>query len=185
MAGAHAEAAEAPPPTWDVYLALPDELRADYADGAVPVHALPTYGHQKLCLRLRDLLTAQLGDKAVVALGVGWLLPGAAGATVRVPDLMVMLEEPVTDIVTSAPPIVAEVLSANRSDDLVLKSPEYLAAGVEQYWILDPRDRVLDLFGRGPAGWERITKLTEADPETVVAVPELGTVTLALPPLLR
>ena len=184
MAGAHAEAAVEPPPSWDVYLALPDEMRADYADGVVPVHALPTYGHQKLCLRLRDLIADQLGDSAVVALGVGWLLPGAAGATVRVPDLMVMPEEPVTDIVTNAPPIVAEVLSANRSDDLVLKSPEYLAAGVEQYWILDPRDRVMDLFGRGTAGWERVARITDAEPEAVVAVPELGTLTLSLTALL-
>ncbi len=184
MAGAHAELVDAGP-AWDAFLSVPDDLRVDYADGKAFVHT-PSYAHQKTCLRLRDLLAGQLGDRAIVAVGVGWLLPGAAGATVRVPDLMVLLEEPVTDVVTSAPPIVVEVLSpSSRGDDLVLKSPEYLAAGVEQYWILDPRDRVLDVFARGPGGWERVGQLSDAAPEAVIAVPELGTVTVPLPPLLN
>ena len=66
------------------------------------------------------------------------------------PDLIVLADVPPGDVVTTEPLVVVEVLSSNRSDDLVRKSTEYLAAGAGQYWIVDPRDRVMDvLLARG------------------------------------
>ena len=42
---------------------------------------------------------------------------------------------------TGTPVLVIEVLSTNRSDDVVLKTGKYAAAGLPHYWIVDPRDR--------------------------------------------
>src|SRR5660398_207488 len=78
---------------------------------------------------------------------------------------MVLTEAPSGDVVTTAPTVVIEVLSTNRTDDLVRKSTEYLGAGVRQYWIVDPRDRVLDVFELAASGWERIAQLSDDAPK--------------------
>lgn len=180
MAGAHAEAV-VPPDGGTLYLTLPDGPAAEAPAPGLVDRSAPGYAHQKVTLCLRDELAAQLEGRGVVAVGVSWLMPAVEGPQVRVPDLMVLLEEPVADVVTSAPLVVVEVVApGRRADDLVLRSPEYLAAGVEQYWIVDPRDRVIDMFGRGAAGWERLAHLDDTVPEGSVDVPEVGPLSVAL-----
>ncbi len=164
---------------WDDFLQLPNDLRAEYVDGRVFMTPPPTYGHQKICMLLRDLLTSQLKPPATVAVGVGWLLPGAV-RRVRIPDVMVLDGEPADDVVKTVPHIVVEVLSTNRSDDLVRKSTEYLDAGAGQYWIVDPRDRAMDVFSRVPDGWEQLARLTEDRPHAVVTLPGSGDIELSL-----
>lgn len=61
--------------------------------------------------------------------------------------------------------IVAEVLSpSTRGQDLVTKSHEYAAAGIGQYWLLDPDGRTLDVFELVDGGWSPVLQLTEAAP---------------------
>lgn len=164
---------------WDEFVRLPDDVRAEYVDGRVFMTPPPTYGHQKICLLLRDVLRSQLQPPATVAVGVGWQLPGPV-RRVRIPDVMVLDGEPVDDVVQTVPQIVVEVLSTNRSDDLVRKSTEYHDAGAGQYWIVDPRDRALDVFSRVPDGWTQLARLTEESPDAVVVVPGSGLVELSL-----
>ncbi len=167
------------PMSFDDFFRLPDDVRAEYTDGRAFVSPPPTYAHQKICMLLRDVLTSQLRGTATVAVGVGWLIPGNI-RRVRIPDLMVLDAEPGDDVVTTVPLVVVEVLSTNRSSDIVLKSNEYLAAGAGQYWIVDPRDRAVDVFARGASGWDHLARLTEADPDTVVSIPGSGPVALSL-----
>ena len=165
------------PMSWAAFLELPDEIRAEYVDGQAFVSPPPSYEHQRVCMRLRDQLVAQ--TNAPVAVAVGWRLPGRE-PRLRIPDLMVLAHEPESDVVTGAPPVVVEVLSTNRSDDLVRKSTEYLEAGAQQYWIVDPRDRVVDVFHQVAAGWERIAQLTDDGPTGVIDVPGAGSITVDL-----
>ena len=60
------------PMTWREFLDLPDDLRAEYVDGKALVHPPPSYTHQTICLRLRDLLFGRLGTQAIIAFAVGW-----------------------------------------------------------------------------------------------------------------
>ena len=76
--------------------------------------------------------------------------------------------------------MVIEVLSTNRTDDLVRKSTEYLGAGVRQYWIVDPRDRVLDVFELAASGWERIAQLSDDAPTATATIPSYGAIELSL-----
>jgi Uma2 family endonuclease len=115
----------------------------------------------------------------VVAVGVGWQLPGDR-QRLRVPDLMVLADVPPGDVVTTAPLVVVEVLSTNRSDDLVRKSTEYLAAGVGQYWIVDPSDRVVDVFRHTASGWDLVARLSDDVSAATVPVPSYGAVQLSL-----
>ena len=170
------------PMTWREFLDLPDNLRAEYVDGKALVNPPPSYPHQTTCLRLRDLLVGRLGTQVIIALAVGWQVFQEA-RHLRIPDLMLLEAEPDGPVVTTPPPVVVEVLSTNRSEDLVRKSTEYLEAGVGQYWIVDPRDRVIDVYERGRAGWDHLAQLTDAEPETTFVTP-FGPVTLSLPEVL-
>jgi Uma2 family endonuclease len=164
--------------TLQEYLDLPEELHAEFVHGAIVVNPPPSYAHQRACLRLRDLLVADL-PQASVAVAVGWKLHPDRD-DVRIPDVSVLTREPTTDLLTEPPAVVVEVLSTNRSDDLVRKSTEYLEAGAGQYWIVDPRDRVLDAYRHTPTGWEVLARLTDVGPTGAVTVPDLGTVHLDL-----
>lgn len=165
------------------YLALPDDLHAEYVDGVALVTPPPSFTHQKICQRLVGLLEAALRGVEVVA-GAGWRLP-APGERVRIPDLMILDEAPEGPLVAKVPLVVVEVLSTNRSDDLVRKSTEYLNAGVGQYWIVDPRDAVIDVFANSARGWQPLARLTEDDPEAIVDVAGHGEVRLSLAQVLK
>lgn len=182
MAQAPAESGLGVPMAWRHFLELPDDLRAEYTDGKVLVNPPPSFAHQKACLSLRDLLVAQLGSRAVVAVAVGWRL-SAHTERLRIPDLMVLPAEPAGPMVTEPPPVVVEVLSSNRGEDLVRKSTEYLEAGVGQYWVVDPRDRVLDVYARSDSGWDHLAQLTDTDPAATIATP-FGPVALVLAEIL-
>lgn len=80
--------------------------------------------------------------------------------------------------------VVVEVLSGNRQEDLVRRSVEYLAAGAGQYWVVDPRDRRVDVYASADGVWGDLAAMTESRPDMTVPVPPFGQVTLSLTELL-
>lgn len=80
--------------------------------------------------------------------------------------------------------MAVEVSSTNRSNDLVRKAIEYRDAGAGQYWIVDTRDRVVDVFVRGGDGWDQAATIDEQTPAATVDVPPFGPVTLVLDAIL-
>ena len=171
------------PMSWDAFLALPGGARAEYSEGVAIVTPPPTFEHQEICQRLREALKSRLGSDTVVAVATGWVRPSISWT--RIPDLMVLTHAPAGgDVVTNPPAVVIEVLSSNRRDDLVAKSVEYHREGAEQYWIVDPRDRVIDVFSRAASAWRRIHRLSDNDP-TVIVSTRVGDVTLQLAEILR
>jgi len=164
------------------YLALADSLRAEYVNGEVLVAPPRSYAHQRVVQRVWDLLV-RIAPPALVAVAVGWQVT-TEPPHIRVPDVAVLGREPAGDLITEAPLVAIEVLSTNRSDDLVRKSAECRVAGVGQYWIIDPRDEVLDIFAGTPAGWEPLVHLTRDAPVGTVSIAEFGTVQLSLSELL-
>lgn len=164
------------------YLDLPDDLRANYVNGEVLMDPPPSYAHQRICQRLRDLLVATV-PRDLIAVAVGWQLSDDP-PHVRIPDVAVLASEPAGSLITEPPLVAVEVLSTNRTDDLVRKSTEYLRAGVGQYWIIDPRDEVLDVLAGTPAGWESLVRLTRGAPTGSVAIAGFGVVQLSLGDLL-
>lgn len=164
------------------YLDLPDDLRADYVNGEVQVNPPPSFAHQRICQRLRDLLVATV-PRDLVAVAVGWQLSDEP-PHVRIPDVAVLASEPAGTLITEPPLAAVEVLSTSRTDDLVRRATEYLRAGVGQYWIVDPRDEVLDVLAGTPAGWEPLVRLTRDAPTGSVTIAGFGVVQLSLGDLL-
>lgn len=169
--------------SWEQYWDLPHELRAEYVDGLVYVNPPATFNHQQICLRIRDAAVTAFGDRCVDAFAVGWQLP-TKRRILRIPDLMLLTAAPDGDVVTGSVPVAVEVVSTNRPSDLVLKATEYLEAGVGQYWIIDPRDREMDVFASSAEGWVEIARLADETPFVAFEVPPFGPIQLSLNDLL-
>ena len=71
----------------------------------------------------------------------------------------------VPDTQRDIPTIVIEFVSAQRRDvlrDYELKRDEYLAAGVQEYWVIDRFRRIMTVYRNGPTGPDtQIVKETE------------------------
>jgi hypothetical protein len=124
--------------------------------------ARPSWGHRRASATRRFVSGCVICPRPSSARQPSSVLGG--GYPASGPDcewqkpVMVLGRAPTCDVVTDVPTIVIEVLSTNRTDDLVRKSTEYLAAGARQYWIVDPQDRVFDVFQQSATGWERIAQ---------------------------
>jgi Uma2 family endonuclease len=169
--------------SWDQYRGLPADVRAEYSDGQVYMTPGPGITHQRICSRLDRILFSAFGPAAVVVPAGTWHLPGPEPIA-RIPDLLVLSDEPVGDVFTGAPALVVEVLSSDRARDLVVKRQEYLAGGAGQYWIVDPRERTVTVLGNRRGGWETLAALGDATPSAVVDVAPFGTLTLSLTDIL-
>lgn len=165
------------PMSWEDFWELPEELRAEYSDGRAFVNPPAVFRHQDICMRLYAAIQRDLPE-AVLANAVGWRLV-VEPPRLRIPDLMVLDATP-GDVVTDPPLVAIEVLSSNRNADLVRKATEYLDAGAGQYWIVDPRDEVIECFVNEDGGWRSLARLTRDHPTTSIVVPPLGDVTLDL-----
>jgi len=66
---------------------------------------------------------------------------GEDGRAEFIPDVIVVPASGEQARCTGTPVLAIEVLSTNRSDDLILQTGRYAAAGLPHYWIVDPRDR--------------------------------------------
>jgi len=147
-------------PAWDVallfprqghwteaeYLALDTNQLVELANGCLEVLPMPTPFHQRIVKFLFSLL-----DAFVTAHGLGevffapmpiHLMPGKY----REPDIMYLRPERLRDLhkQPEGADLVMEVVSEgteNRRRDLEIKPQEYAAAGIAEYWIVDPQEQ--------------------------------------------
>jgi Uma2 family endonuclease len=145
------------PWTLEDLLDLPDDgNRYEILDGSLLVSPPPQLTHVYSNQELTNLLTRQVPPHLYVT-------SANAGVTIRpgrtylVPELVVVPRSIFATEARTADPtdvlLVVEVLSpGNPRRDLITKRRAYAAAGIPQYWIVDPRKRtmaVLTLDGSG------------------------------------
>jgi Uma2 family endonuclease len=128
--------------TWEDYLGLGEDSRAEFIDGQLVMSPSPTFEHQEICFRLAAGLRRVVPAGHRVTQGWAW----KPSEDEFIPDVMVVPDTGEQARFTGTPVLVIEVLSTNRSDDLVLKTGKYAAAGLPHYWIVDPRDRTFSAF---------------------------------------
>jgi Uma2 family endonuclease len=148
--------------SYEEYLAWADEdVHAEWVNGEVIVHMPPKKRHQELATFLTSLL---LFFTRLFRLGTLLAAPfemrAIPGGPAREPDLLFIAQNHLgrlTEHRLSGPAdIVIEIVSDDSvARDRAEKFYEYQAAGIPEYWLLDPRPGcertdfyVLDEYGR-------------------------------------
>ncbi|WP_375430474.1 Uma2 family endonuclease [uncultured Friedmanniella sp.] len=149
--------------SWEDYLALGEDVRAEYIDGSIVMSPFPSRKHQTACRRLANLMEADLPEGYDVVIEWGW----KPGDDEFGPDVMVF---PTTDEevrFTGTPLLCVEVLSTNRAADLVVKAAKYAAAGVDHYWVVDTADETLTAFVREGDAYRLALVIENSAPQRV------------------
>lgn len=127
------------PLTVDDLDAIPDDgHRYELIDGTLLVTPSPVTVHQLAVIRVAMMLTAAAGPSfLVLPAPFDWVVDEV---TKFQPDVVVAQRSDVGEArLERTPLLLVEVLSrSTRLADLTLKRSAYEAAGVSEYWIVDP-----------------------------------------------
>ncbi len=165
--------------TLDEFFELPEmEQRVELHEGILYIMPEPTIDHQFLTQLLWKFLFDQLVTAGLAHVYMPVNLTPLPTVSVA-PDVVVVRagREDIIDRVrvNGAPDIVVEVLSSNRSVDLVRKRGWYAAAGVPEYWILDGDADALTQLQLGDDGvYQESAVLTIGDTLTTPLFPEFS-----------
>lgn len=162
-----AEPAEpASEPAWDIallfpaqgswseeeYLELTGNRMVELSQGVVEVLPMPTDSHQAMVAFLYAALYAFVSARALGKVRFAPLRLRLGPGKFREPDILFLGAE--RDHLRgekywSSADIVMEVVSDDdRQRDLVTKRREYAAAGIDEYWIVDPLEQRITVLRR-------------------------------------
>lgn len=150
--------------SFDDWLRLPDQDGlCEVIDGELFVTPAPSVGHQWAVSRLALFLARYLEETGS---GMLFQAPTALrlGDDTVQPDLMAIAPEDLPRIggaaIGEVPRLVVEALSPGTARrDLGVKKEGYAAAGVPEYWIVDPIHRTVERLVLGEAGYETAAQL--------------------------
>ena len=149
--------------SWEEYEQLDEDPLLEYIAGRLVVSPSPSRIHQEISFRLVAALKAVVPDDLAVTAAWSW----KPSADEFIPDVMVHPRTEESVRFTGLPVLVIEILSSNRGDDLIVKAPRYAAAGLPRYWVVDPRDEVLDAYVLTDGTYRRAARITPDAPAEV------------------
>ena len=135
--------------TIDDYYAIPDDRRVELIDGVIYDMEVPSLTHQRILGDLFVLFRTCASEHNMpceVYLSPCDVRLDKDNYTMVQPDLLVLCGEYDENGIRyeGAPELVIEILSpSSRSKDMVLKLYKYSNAGVKEYWIVDPKHRIV------------------------------------------
>src|SRR5450830_1414792 len=127
--------------TYQDYRNLPEESRYDIVDGDLQMSPSPTTVHQRIVLRLAEILSA-------------WARSSGAGEVFVAPCDVILSE---TDVVQP------DVLFVSRERDRTVKAKLYARAGVRELWLVDPASRTIEVLTAAPSGFLPAAIFRDAD----------------------
>ena len=167
--------------TYGEYLHWPDDVRYELIDGVAYLMApAPTLDHQEVVgevyYQLRQALQGKPCRAFIAPVDVRFPKEGEADEqvdTVLQPDVLVVCDPSKLDRrgVRGAPDLVVEVLSPGTSShDHVRKRRVYERAGVAEYWLVHPIDRMVTVYRlvNGEYGKPDVFELVDATPVGVL-----------------
>jgi Uma2 family endonuclease len=148
---------EIPTTAVDVYRMLPEGTRCEVIFNELTMSPSPSREHQIVLIKLTSLLFQFLEEH-----GSGTLLTAPFDVyleqlqSVVQPDLFVVLKNDSQIIekngVHGVPSIIIEIVSTNRSYDTQRKRALYEKAGVKEYFLIDPENKLTTLLTLNNAG---------------------------------
>ncbi|MFN8632396.1 MAG: Uma2 family endonuclease [Chloroflexota bacterium] len=154
-------------------------VRYEIIDGELYVSTAPHWDHQ----RASSMLAARLVNWSEESrLGEAMPTPGLVfpGDQNVIPDLVWISKARLSGALddaghlTVAPELVVEVLSPGSSNefrDRAVKLDLYSRLGVDEYWIVDWRARLVEVYRRLGAELRRVATLTDTDALTSPLLP--------------
>ena len=134
-----------------------DLMRVELVDGRLEFLPVANLSHQKIVLFLVNILVGLLRPKDLGEVVFAPFKVRVLGANFREPDIVVMLAENYgrcTEGHWDGADLAIEVVSADDpARDYVVKREAYAAAGVREYWIVDPLSRLLTLLALDGAAY--------------------------------
>lgn len=135
--------------TLEEYEALPEDTRAEVFAGQIYYMASPSQIHQlmllELCTLLNSYVKSRKGDCKVFPAPFDVKLSDHP-LTIVQPDIMIVCDKDKLDEkrCNGAPDFIIEIVSpGNPSDDYIRKAYYYKNYGVREYWIVDPKRRMI------------------------------------------
>jgi Uma2 family endonuclease len=143
--------------TYKDYLTWPEQERWEIIDGiAFDTTPAPSFNHQKILVELLRQFATYLLDRQCVALVAPFdvRIPLHDGHdddidVIVQPDLVVVCDRKKLDEkgCKGAPDLIVEILSPHTaSKDMKEKFNLYERAGVKEYWIVHPAEKILEIF---------------------------------------
>jgi Uma2 family endonuclease len=135
----------------DIYRSLPEGTRCEVLYNQLSMTPAPSTKHQFITIKLSALLYNFLEDpdKGIVLAAPTDVYFDELQSVIQ-PDVFVVMNENKNiifdDGIHGAPDIIFEVLSGNRINDTLKKKTLYEAAGVKEYFIIDPLDKTVRMF---------------------------------------
>lgn len=138
--------------TLEDYYALPDERRVELIDGVIYDMSAPTLLHQLIGGKVYVMIQSFIEKKG------GNCLPFYAPVDVRLdcddktmvqPDVLILCDDAkkTKRYIMGAPDFCLEVISeSTRRKDYIKKLQKYTDAGVKEYWIIDPFQKILLVY---------------------------------------
>jgi Uma2 family endonuclease len=170
--------------TEDDYLLLEqqlgDRIRVELSQGCVEVLPVPTQVHQLIILMLVRTLDAfaRANDPGTVLFsGMRVRLRGGLRALFREPDVVFMLARHAHrqhNEFWDGADLVMEVVSGDAKDrkrDWLIKPKEYAAAGIPEYWIIDPDKKVIRVLSLRGKSYRRHGDFKAGDDATSMLLP--------------
>jgi len=139
---------------------MPDDgNRYELIDGELHVSSAPSIIHQTILTNIVGVFLSYLREHRIgrILPGVGVIFDDYNGV---IPDLVFATTERMRKEVQggrfrASPEIVIEILSpgtSNQRRDRHVKLTLYAARGVDEYWIVDPENRSVEIHRRDEAG---------------------------------
>ena len=162
------------PDTWD-------RRKMELDEGVLYIMTKPRLVHQFFQLKLAGFVDQHLDEfnsppadvftEVIVALSLERRI-------LLAPDLTIVLRENTAiyrdQMIEGTPDIVVEILSSDRNRDLVRKRQLYAEAGVQEYWIFDPRDDTATLLELNDGEYVERAVLTADDTLATPLLPGLA-----------
>ncbi|QQK75262.1 Uma2 family endonuclease [Salicibibacter cibarius] len=142
--------------TYTDYLSWPEDIRAEIIDGIPFMHATPSRIHQEILSELhRQIANFLVGTDCKVYPAPFHVVLGLENEDekdskdVFEPDITVVCDSAKLDDdgCKGSPDLVMEITSPSTArKDKIEKFNKYEQAGVHEFWIIEPQDKVVSVF---------------------------------------